>query len=58
LSTAWASRCARISERDVRRLLPQLGFDLAQSVVESAAVDDQEHEGVVGVVLLAARKAR
>jgi hypothetical protein len=50
--------CARISEGDVRRVLPQLGFDMAQSVVESAAVDDQEHEGVVGVVLTAARKAR
>jgi hypothetical protein len=50
--------CARISERDVRRILPRLGFDMAQSVVESATVDDQEHEGVVGVVLLAARKAR
>ena len=49
--------CARISEADVRRVLPQLGFDMAQSVVESVAVDDQEHEGVVGVVLTAARKA-
>ena len=49
--------CARISEADMRRVLPQLGFDMAQSVVESAAVDEQEHEGVVGVVLTAARKA-
>jgi hypothetical protein len=49
--------CARISEADVRRVLPRLGFDMAQSVVESVAVQDQEHEGVVGVVLTAARKS-
>jgi len=48
--------CARISEADVRRVLPQLGFNMAQSVVESASVNDQEHEGVSGVVLTAARK--
>jgi SAM-dependent methyltransferase len=49
--------CARITEDDVRRVLPELGFDMAHSIVESAAVADQEHEGVLGVVLTAARKA-
>lgn len=37
--------------------LRQVGFDMVQSVVEFAAVDDQEHEGVVGAVLTAARKS-
>ena len=49
--------CARISEADVRRVLPRLGFDMSRSVVASADVDGQEDEGVFGVVLAAARKA-
>jgi hypothetical protein len=49
--------CARISEADVRRVLPELGFEPSSSVVESASVDGQEDEGVFGVVLVAARKA-
>ena len=48
--------CARISEDDVRRVLPQLGFDMRDSVVDGVAVEDQEDEGVFGVVLVAARK--
>lgn len=50
--------CACISEEDLRRVLPELGFDMSQSVVEGVAVEHQEDKGVVGVVLVAARKKR
>lgn len=50
--------CARISEDDLRRVLPTLGFDMSRSVVEGVAVEGQEHEGVLGVVLVAAKKMR
>jgi hypothetical protein len=48
--------CARLKEDDVRRTLASLDFDLARSVIEAAAIDDQQSEGVFGVVLAAARK--
>ncbi len=48
--------CARISEEDLRRVLPALGFDMRHSVVEGVAVENQEDKGVFGVVLVAARK--
>jgi hypothetical protein len=48
--------CARITEADLRRVLPALGFDMRHSVVEGKAVENQEDEGVFGVVLVAARK--
>jgi hypothetical protein len=50
--------CARITERDVRRLLPQLGFDMAESVVEGVSIETQHDTGLAGVVLAAARKRR
>lgn len=50
--------CARISEADLRHVLPSLGFDPKESVVESVDVEGQEDEGVVGVVLAVARKGR
>jgi hypothetical protein len=49
--------CARISEADVRRVLPRFGFAAEESVVESVNVKGQEDQGVVGVVLAVARKA-
>jgi hypothetical protein len=48
--------CARISEDDVRRVLPVLGFDMRHSVIEGVAIDTQRETGVAGVVLVAARK--
>jgi predicted TPR repeat methyltransferase len=48
--------CAYISEEDLRRVLPELGFDMSNSLVEGVAVEHQEGEGVLGVVLVAARK--
>jgi SAM-dependent methyltransferase len=48
--------CARIGEDDVRDILTALDFDMTRSVIEAAAVPDQEREGVVGVVLAAAIK--
>jgi hypothetical protein len=48
--------CARISERDVLHILPQLGFDMDDTTVVSISIDGQADEGVVGVVLVDARK--
>ncbi len=48
--------CACISESDVQRVLPRLGFDMANTVVEAAQVDGQDAEGVVGVIMVAAQK--
>jgi hypothetical protein len=48
--------CARITEDDVRRALPALGFDLHASTIESVALESQRDAGLVGVVLVAARK--
>lgn len=48
--------CAYITEQDVRRVLPALGFDPGESTVEAVAVESQEASGVMGVVLAAARK--
>ena len=49
--------CARISELALRQILPRLGFDMTRSIVQSATVEGQEDEGVIGVVLAAAQKA-
>jgi hypothetical protein len=49
--------CARISEGDVKRVLPTLGFDMRHSLVEGVSIDTQRETGVAGVVLVAARKA-
>jgi hypothetical protein len=49
--------CARISEDDVRRVLPTLGFDMGSSLVEGVSINSQRETGVAGVVLVAARKA-
>lgn len=48
--------CATITEHDVERVLPALGFDPAASIVEAVTIDSQEDSGVLGVVLAAARK--
>jgi hypothetical protein len=48
--------CARISESDVRRILPRLGFDMDATVIEAASIAGQDEEGVVGVVLVSAQK--
>ena len=48
--------CARITEGDVRRVLPALGFDMADSVVEGVSIDTQHDTGLTGVVLAVARK--
>lgn len=50
--------CAHVTEHDVLRILPTLGFDLAQSTVETVAIESQRDTGVTGVVLAAARKRR
>ena len=49
--------CARISEGDVKRVLPTLGFDMRNSLVEGVSIDTQRETGVAGVVLVAARKS-
>lgn len=48
--------CARISEDDVKRVLPALGFDMRSSLVEGVSIDSQRETGVAGVVLVAAKK--
>jgi hypothetical protein len=48
--------CARITEDDVRRALPSLGFDMDASAIESVTLESQREAGLVGVVLVAARK--
>jgi hypothetical protein len=48
--------CACITEDDLRRALPILGFDMAASAVESVTLESQREAGLVGVVLAAARK--
>ena len=48
--------CARVTARDVERVLPRLGFDMNATVIESSSVEGQVDEGVVGVVLVAATK--
>lgn len=48
--------CASLTEDDFAGLLPALGFDPRQSVVESQRLTGQEGEGVNGVILVAARK--
>ena len=48
--------CARITEGDVRRALPSLGFDMEASAIESVTLESQREAGLVGVVLAAARK--
>ena len=48
--------CARITAGDIERVLPGLGFDMNATVIESASVEGQGDEGVVGVVLVAATK--
>ncbi len=48
--------CARVTARDIERVLPRLGFDMTETVIESASVEGQGDEGVVGVVLVAATK--
>jgi hypothetical protein len=48
--------CARVTARDMERVLPDLGFDMNATVIESSSVEGQGDEGVVGVVLVAATK--
>ena len=48
--------CARITGEDVRRVLQDLGFDMARSTVRAQAIAGQEREGVVGVILASAEK--
>ncbi len=48
--------CARITEEDLRRALPILGFDMEASTIESVTLESQRDSGLVGVVLAAARK--
>jgi hypothetical protein len=48
---------AFLTERDFKELLPTLGFDPNEIVVESSDVSGQENEGVNGVILVAAKKA-
>lgn len=50
--------CARVTEDDVRRVLPRLGFELDASIVEAVELSSQQDTGVMGVVLVAARKGR
>ena len=50
--------CARITEDDVRRVLPALGFDMRESIVEGATVSSQHDTGLAGVVMTVARKRR
>jgi hypothetical protein len=50
--------CANVTEHDVLRVLPALGFDLARSTVESVAIESQRETGVTGVVVAAACKRR
>jgi hypothetical protein len=48
--------CARITEQDLRRALPHLGFDMASACIASVGLESQRDAGLVGVVLAAARK--
>jgi hypothetical protein len=48
--------CASLTEQDFRELLPALGFDSRQTVIESRQLTGQENEGVNGVILVAALK--
>jgi hypothetical protein len=48
--------CARVTARDLERVLPRLGFDMNQTVIESSTVEGQSGEGVTGVVLVSAVK--
>jgi SAM-dependent methyltransferase len=48
--------CARVTAHDLQRVLPRLGFDMSATVIESAPIEGQSDEGVVGVVLVAATK--
>jgi hypothetical protein len=48
--------CARISRQDVVDVLPQLGFDMDDTTVLATPIEGQADEGVVGVVLVDARK--
>jgi hypothetical protein len=50
--------CARISKPDVMHILPQLGFDMDDTTVVSIPIEGQADEGVVGVVLVDAKKRR
>jgi hypothetical protein len=45
---------AYLTEADFRELLPTLGFDRQQTVVESTTVMGQEGEGLKGVILVSA----
>ena len=47
---------AYLTEQDFRDVLPQLGFDIRQTVLESASLEGQEEAGVNGVILVAALK--
>jgi nicotinamide N-methyltransferase len=46
-----------LTEQDFREVLPELGFNKRETVVESKKLRGQEREGVNGVILVAALKA-
>ena len=48
---------AYLTEQHFRDVLPQLGFDIRRTVLESASLEGQEEAGVNGVILVAASKA-
>jgi hypothetical protein len=48
---------AYLTEQHFRDVLPQLGFDIHETVLESTALEGQEDAGVKGVILIAALKA-
>ena len=45
-----------LTESDFARVLPQLGFDASDMVIDSRRLSGQENDGVNGVILVAARK--
>jgi hypothetical protein len=47
---------AYMTEQHFRDVLPKLGFDIRQTVLESMSLEGQEEAGVKGVILVAAAK--
>ena len=48
---------AYLTEQHFRDVLPELGFDIRETVLESTSLEGQEEAGVKGVILVAALKA-
>jgi hypothetical protein len=45
-----------ILQKDFEDVLPELGFDMADAVIDTKVIEGQQNEGVNGVILVSARK--